>query len=46
MAGFPPVGVLSITGPSVRLTGARALELVPHLLEASEQLAVLGAANG
>jgi IclR family acetate operon transcriptional repressor len=46
MAGFPPVGVLSITGPSVRLTEARALELVPHLLEASEQLAVLGAANG
>jgi DNA-binding IclR family transcriptional regulator len=46
MAGFPPVGVLSVTGPSVRLTEARAIELVPHLLEAREQLAVLGAVNG
>lgn len=36
------VGALSITGPGVRLTEERCLALVPHLLEAAEQLGVLG----
>lgn len=37
-------GVLNIAGPSVRLTRERALEMVPHLQLAAEQLALLGSA--
>jgi len=36
------VGVLSIAGPSVRLTHERAVSLVPAMKDASEQLALLG----
>ncbi|AWB90158.1 IclR family transcriptional regulator [Salinibacterium hongtaonis] len=36
-----PAAVLSIAGPSVRLTRERALELVPHLFRGREDLAVL-----
>lgn len=35
-----PIGVVSIAGPSSRLTEARMLELAPTLLEAAEQLSV------
>lgn len=43
--GHVASGVLSIAGPSVRLTHERGLALVPHLLEAAEQLALLGSST-
>lgn len=40
--GRPAPGVLSISGPSVRLTRERAMAMVPHMIAAAEQLALLG----
>ncbi|MCW2603471.1 MAG: IclR family transcriptional regulator [Pseudonocardiales bacterium] len=41
--GQAPLGTLSITGPNVRLTREHALDMIPHLQDAAEQLAILGA---
>jgi DNA-binding IclR family transcriptional regulator len=35
-----PIGVVSISGPSVRLTKQRLEELIPKLKEAAEKLAL------
>ncbi len=40
-----PIGVLSIAGPAVRLTEARAAALGPDLLAAADELALAGLAS-
>ncbi|MHA6669485.1 IclR family transcriptional regulator [Homoserinimonas sp. A447] len=44
--GTVAAGVLSISGPSVRLTQERGLALVPHLREAAAQLSIFSVDSG
>ena len=43
--GRTPVGVLSIAGPSVRLTEARMGEIAPLLLDAAREIALASATS-
>ena len=38
--GLTPVGILSIAGPSVRLTDARMKDLLPDLVAAAREIAL------
>ena len=45
LAGQPPMGIISVAGPSVRFTRERMLALAPDLLSLAAQLAAASGAS-